>query len=58
MTDEDRKLREGTRKEGWGRRPLVCLISNYYLSYAAREQMGTKLIVPINNIARSQDQGE
>jgi hypothetical protein len=49
---------EGSGKEGWRRRPLVCLISNYYLSYVPREQMGTKLIVLINNITRSQDQGE
>ncbi len=31
---------------------MVGLISNYYLSYLPREQMGTKLIVPINNIAK------
>ena len=49
----------GSEENGWRRRPLVCLISNDYLSYAPREQMGTKLIVPINNITKeNQDQGE
>jgi hypothetical protein len=52
MTDENKKMIEGSEKEGWRRRPLVGLISNYYLSYPPREQMGTKLIVPINNIAK------
>jgi hypothetical protein len=43
---------EGSGKEGRRRQPLVCLISNYYLIYPPKEQMGTKLIVPINNIAK------
>jgi hypothetical protein len=52
VTDENQKMIEGSGKEGWRRRPLVGLISNYYLSYSSWEQMGIKLIVPINNIAK------